>query len=113
MHREHCDQTHDLHADALGLRVIRAGGARLRPWEVADRDVGDLLAANRRELYRGIGKAELSETRARIDGKRLPDLSLAALAFAQGTYHLHARRLACAPQHHIHSADNRRLPGSL
>ena len=56
VHREHRDQPHDLLADALGLRVLRRGCPGWGAGQVADRQVGDLALADRRQPHRGSAK---------------------------------------------------------
>ena len=113
MHREHRDQPHDLLADALGLRVLRAARPLLRPGQVADRQIGDLALPDRRQPHRGVGEAELGQPRAGVDLERLAHLRVDLIALLQRAHDLQAGRLARAPEHAVDGADDRRLPRRL
>ena len=66
--------------------------ARLGRRQVADRQVGDLAVADRRQLHVGVGEAELGEPGAGVDLERLGDLRVGLVALAQRADDLQAGR---------------------
>ena len=70
--REHRDQSHDLLADPLGLRVLRPGRTRRRPRKVPDRQIGDLVLAHRGEAHVWVGEPQLGQPGPRITSSVRP-----------------------------------------
>jgi hypothetical protein len=110
VHREHRDQAHDLLANPLGLRVLRARHAGRWRGQVANRQVGDLPVPDGRQLHRGVREPELGQTGASVDVERPAHLDVGLIPLFERSHNLAARGLGAAGEHAVDRTDDSRLP---